>query len=68
MARPVLQLRGFARVTLAPGERRTVRLPLDARAFALWNAQMKEVVEPGLYEIKTGNSSRELQTATLEIV
>jgi len=68
VARPVLQLRGFARVTLAPGERRTVKLPLDARAFALWNAQMKEVVEPGLYEIKTGNSSRELQTVTLEIV
>jgi len=69
VARPLKQLRGFARISLAPGEQQTVRLALDARAFALWNAQMQEVVEPGLYELMTGNNSlRGLQTAVLEIV
>jgi len=68
VARPLLQLRAFERVTLEPGERRTVKLALDARAFALWNAELKEVVEPGRYDIRCGNSSHALQTATLEIV
>ena len=67
VARPLKQLRAFARVTLAAGERKTVKLTLDSRAFALWNAQMQEVVEPGLYDIMTGNSSRDLQSAALEI-
>ena len=68
VARPVKQLRGFARITLAPGETQTVRLALDARAFALWDAQMREVVEPGLYELMTGSNSRDLQGTVLEIV
>jgi len=67
VARPLKQLRAFARVTLAAGERKTVKLTLDSRAFALWNAQMQEAVEPGLYDIMTGNSSRDLQSTSLEI-
>jgi beta-glucosidase len=61
------RLRGFQRVTLAPGERRTVRIALPADAFALWNARMKEVVEPGTVEILAGPSSVDLKAATLEI-
>jgi beta-glucosidase len=67
VARPVKQLRGFERVTLQPGERRTVKVTLDARAFSLWNAQMKEVVEPGAFDILVGPNSRDLQSVALEI-
>lgn len=67
VVRPVKQLRGFARVTLEPGGKHTVKLPLDARAFSLWNAAMQEVVEPGLFDIMTGPNSRDLKTVTLEI-
>lgn len=67
VARPVKQLKGFARVTLAPGERRTVRITLEGRAFSMWNAQMKEVVEPGLFDILAGPNSRDLEKTTLEI-
>ncbi|HEY2629029.1 MAG TPA: glycoside hydrolase family 3 N-terminal domain-containing protein [Usitatibacter sp.] len=67
VVRPVKQLRGFARVTLAPGESRTVKIALHPKSFALWNASMQEVVEPGLFDILAGPNSRDLKGATLEI-
>jgi len=68
VARPVLELKGFERVTLAPGERRTVRFMLGPDAFALWDDSMREVVEPGQFHIMAGPSSAQLKTAVLEIV
>ena len=67
VTQPVKQLKGFRRVTLAPGERTTVRFALDRAAFGLWNEQMQEVVEPGTFEIMVGDSSVNLQTARLEV-
>jgi len=67
VVRPVKQLRGFARVTLAPGERRTVRIALHPKSFAMWNASMKEVVEPGRFDILAGPNSRDLKSAVLEV-
>jgi len=63
-----LFLKGFERITLAPGESRTVRLTLGPDAFALWNLDMDEVVEPGLFDIMVGPDSENLQTVTLEIL
>ncbi|NTS65550.1 glycoside hydrolase family 3 C-terminal domain-containing protein [Sphingomonas sp. HHU CXW] len=68
VARPVLELKGFERVTLAPGERRMVRFTLSPDAFALWDDTMREVVEPGQFHIMAGPSSAQLKTAVLEIV
>ena len=67
VARPVKELKGFERVTLAPGARRTVRFTLGPDAFRMWDADMREVVEPGLFDIMTGPNSRDTQTVTLEI-
>lgn len=67
VTRPIKALKGFARVTLAPGETREVVMTLDPEAFALWNLAMEEVVEPGRYQIMTGPNSVDLQTATLVI-
>lgn len=67
VTRPLLELREFARVTLAPGETRTVQFKLGREAFALWNAAMKEVVEPGLYDIMAGPNSIDLKTTVLTI-
>jgi beta-glucosidase len=61
-------LRAFQRVTLQPGERRTVRFRLEARAFAIWNDRMQEVVEPGLFTLMAGPDSVNLRSAELEIV
>jgi beta-glucosidase len=67
VTQPIKVLKGFQRVTLKPGERRTVAIVLEPDAFAIWNDQMREVVEPGLFDIMTGPDSRNLQTVTLEI-
>ncbi len=67
VARPVKALKGFQRVTLKPGESRTVRLQLGPDAFRLWNREMREVVEPGKFDIMTGANSRDVQTVVLEI-
>jgi beta-glucosidase len=67
VTQPLKKLVGFERVTLAPGETRTVTVTLDRSAFALWNRQMEEVVEPGRFQIMAGPNSVDLKSTTLEI-
>ena len=52
-------LKGFARVHLAPGEKRTVTISLPWEAFQIVNAEGQSVVEPGDFEISVGPSSRD---------
>ncbi len=68
VTRPILELKGFRRVTLRPGERRTLSFTLGPKAFRIWNADMKEVVEPGRVTISAGPSSASLKSAALQIV
>ncbi len=60
-------LKGFARVPLAPGEKKTVELALPWEAFQIVDAEGRQVVEPGEFEILVGPSSRDrdLLKATL---
>jgi beta-glucosidase len=60
-------LKGFARVHLAPGEKKTVSVTLPWEAFQIVNAEGQSVVEPGDFEIQVGPSSRDgdLLKATL---
>lgn len=68
VTQPALQLKGFERVTLQPGEARMVRFDLSAETFALWDANMREIVEAGEVDIRVGNSSASLKSALLTIV
>jgi beta-glucosidase len=65
VTRPVKELKGFRRVTLAPGAATRVEFTLDREAFALWDKDMKRVVEPGEFTIFAGPNSEELKPATL---
>ena len=67
VTRPVLQLRGFQRVTLQPGESRTLTFTLTPRSLQFWNADMRRVVEPGEFEVHVGPNSVNLQTAVLTV-
>ena len=60
-------LKGFARVHLAPGEKKTVRVELPWEAFQIVDAEGRSVVEPGEFQILAGPSSRDrdLLKATL---
>jgi beta-glucosidase len=62
-------LRGFERIRLAPGEKRTVSFTLDAEAMQMLNAQMQWVVEPGAFEVRVGSSSADIRlTGRFDIV
>ena len=67
VTRPVIELKGFRRVALAPGEKRTLRFELQPDDLALWNADMKRVVEPGTFTISAGPNSIDLKSATLTV-
>ena len=58
---PVLQLRGFRKVALGPGEKATVTLTLAPRDLALYDQQMNRVVEPGTFEVMVGASSTDIR-------
>ena len=67
VTRPLLELKRFKRVTLDPGERRTVTFDLTADDLALWNAEMKKVVEPGTFTLYAGPNSVDLKPAKLTV-
>lgn len=65
--RPILELKAFRRVTLAAGERRTIRFDLTPDDLAFWTIDMQWAVEPGSFQIMAGNSSAALKAATLTV-
>lgn len=67
VTRPLKELKRFKRVTLAPGERRTVAFDLTPADLAIWNIDMKRVVEPGGFTVMAGPNSAELKSATLTV-
>jgi beta-glucosidase len=67
VTRPLKELRGFKRVTLAPGAGTTVTFTLDSNALALWDANMKRVVEPGEFHVMVGPNSTQLQSASFVV-
>jgi beta-glucosidase len=67
VTRPVKELKGFQRISLKPGESRTVSFTISPESLQMWNGAMQRVVEPGEFEIMTGNSSVALQSTTLTV-
>lgn len=57
--RPLRELKGFARVDLAPGESRTVSFALDDRSFAVWADGWK--IPAGTYTVQVGGSSEDIR-------
>jgi beta-glucosidase len=64
LPRPTRELKGFAKVHLAPGETKKISFTLEKRAFAFYNpVQGDWVVEPGIFEIHAASSSRDIRQA-----
>jgi beta-glucosidase len=62
VVRPVKELKGFARVSLAPGESKTVKFSLSARDLAYYDAYVKDWIStPGSYAIHVGSSSADIR-------
>ncbi len=62
IARPVKELKGFARVELKPGETRAVTVNLDSRAFSYYDVKSKRwTADPGEFDILVGASSQQIE-------
>jgi beta-glucosidase len=68
VTRPVKELRGFHRISLDPGETKTVTFALGPSELAFWNREMRRVVEPGTFTIMVGGNSVELTETNLNVV
>ena len=65
--RPVLELKAFKRVTLQPGEKRTLSFEIKPSDLWFFNAEMKRVVEPGSFTIHAGPDSVKLKSVKLMV-
>jgi beta-glucosidase len=54
-------LRGFERVELSPGETKKVTFSLSMPDLALWDRNMRFVVEPGMFRVMVGSSSEDIR-------
>ena len=66
--RPVKELRGFRRVTLRPGETRTITFEIGPEQLAYHGPDMKRVVEPGRFDVMVGGNSVDVLSAALDVV
>jgi beta-glucosidase len=68
VTRPTRELRGFERVTLGAGERKTVTFTIGPEALSFHDERMARVVEPGGFDVMVGDSLESLTTTLLEVV
>ncbi|ELR0398723.1 beta-glucosidase BglX [Salmonella enterica] len=68
MSRPVKQLKGFEKITLKPGESKTVSFPIDIEALKFWNQQMKYDAEPGKFNVFIGVDSARVKQGSFELL
>jgi beta-glucosidase len=67
VTRPVKELKGFQRVTLAAGEKKRVEFILGAKELGFYNRAMRFVVEPGEFKVMVGSNSEKLTEAMFEV-
>jgi beta-glucosidase len=68
VTRPILELKDFRRISLLPGESRTVEFVITPEKLSFLDLKMKRIVEPGWFDIMVGPSSVKHQTVKLEVV
>ena len=69
VSRPVRELRGFERITVEPGQSRTVSFTLGPEDLAFYDQRMQRVVEPGFFTVWVGASSAdEARPARFEVM
>jgi beta-glucosidase len=65
--RPVMELKGFKRITLKPGEKKTVTFELGPEQLSYHGPDMKRVVEPGRFRVMVGGSSDAVKSVGLDV-
>ncbi|HEX7821143.1 MAG TPA: fibronectin type III-like domain-contianing protein [Sphingobium sp.] len=63
----MLNLAGFDRISLKPGQTKTVSFTAGPKQPAIWNRQMKPVIAPSSIDLFIGPDARHLENVTLEV-
>ena len=67
ISRPVKELKGFQRIHLKAGESREVTFTVTRRELSFYDAEGREIIEPGEFHIMTGPNSRDVSQAVLRV-
>ena len=65
IARPVKELKGFRRIMLKAGETKEVTFDITEKDLSYYDAEGRQVFEPGKFDIMLGHDSRSLQTVSI---
>ena len=65
VSRPVKELKGFRRIHLKAGESQTVSFTIDRSLLSFYDAEGREVLEPGEFHVMAGPNSSEVSKASL---
>jgi len=68
VTQPVMQLKGFQRITLRPGEKKTIEFTITPDMLSMLNIDMHRVVEPGVFDVMVGPSSDQTSTVALTVL
>ncbi len=68
VTRPVKELKGFKKISLEPGEKKTVIFELRADDLAFYTRDMEYKAEPGEFKVFTGSSSEDVQSARFKLL
>jgi beta-glucosidase len=68
VTQPVMQLRGFQRITLKPGAKKTVEFTITPEMLSMLNIEMHRVVEPGVFDVMVGPSSDQTNSVPLTVL
>ena len=68
VTRPVMELEGFQRITLQPGERKAVKFTLNPDQLSMLDSDMHRVVEAGVFDVMVGPNSGETSSVALTVV
>ena len=68
VTRPVMELKDFQRISLAPGESRKVSFTLTAEKLQFYDINMNRVVEAGDFQVMVGTSSADCLTNTFRVI
>jgi beta-glucosidase len=61
VVRPVMELKGFQRIHLGPGEKQIVKFEVTPAMLSMLDLNLKRVVEPGMFRIMIGSSSNDIK-------
>jgi len=58
---PIKELKGFKKISLDPGEKKTIRFAFTPEHLSLLNDKLEPVVEPGIFDVMIGSSSEDIR-------